>query len=440
MSNIPYAERVHRKLTSDLPALPPVQINGASMPAPTFFNLLFAVSNWSALLRQQHDSLDAPYNDAQAKFINAYADMLSVLDELYDLDRQLMFSAMPDATKEKIKSALADARLKVRRGEGREKRTRGQYMLTDAVRLVRNAQVCLNPMALRPTEFFKHAKRDTIDEYRIASTGLIANIRSTVRKRLDLFLPDGELAAANTGTTASDPIDPETGLKFYQTLEAYNLPSRDPRTPAWTTDPFYKYHAMVWGRRKYASLLRELNFNLCPFFLLPLEDFEGRGANPNYAQEAGDYAYLELAELDYFDVLDGIGGLNPNPSISIETVRNSCVRLPFYWLYGGHEDAAKRIEEKTAPFVIDAAHIASHLHFDEWRQPRLLGTSRARLGLQICKEKERLGLITSTQLEYVKASTHDKDGKEVYQCIRDYSCIDYAQWRRRAEIIEALNT
>lgn len=424
MSNIPYDERINRKLTEDLTPLP---IKEASK----FFSALFAVSNMSALLRPTHAALDAAGNDDYARVINGVADLLIGLDNIYDLDRQLMLRL--DAAheiKDQIKKTIDQAKHKLRRSEGREKRTRGQYMIKDSIRYAREAYVCLSPMSLSPDDFHKYADKKAVAEYRLGSTGLISNIRSTKRKRKELFRTDGSLAEGKAGSTTSDPIDPETGLKYYEMIEAYQHPSRDPRTPAWTTDPFYKYHAMVWGRRRYAQIMREMHWRTCPFFLLPLEDFEGRG----------EYDYLELAEFDYLGVLDGIGGLNFRPDLNPHKRKHSCLRLPFYSLYGDVSNAEARFASNTTTFVIDNAHDTDNPAFADWKQKNTSGTTRYKLGLQICKEKERLGLLPLGTTDQILETAGTKEEINISDLIQNYTCIDQGRWLTRSEEMRKLNT
>lgn len=231
----------------------------------------------------------------------------------------------------------------------------------------------LNPMMLSVSDLEIAGSNTRIAEYRLGRHN-VARRRGDYNIYKVVVNMDGkEKKAGRTGVAY--PISALTKGQYFQTYECH--------AKGHDRDPLYKYHALVWGRALYYDTLLRRDFDLCPLYGVPTNDYVNNGPFWMTEHNGLDIRYLQLAELDWMGMLAGMGAWRPNAGASQK------ITLPTY-----EPDRYDHTQEDYAKNKVTFTYVPAHLRTG-WvgYMPNNDKVERTRLGWHILNEKVKLGLM-----------------------------------------------
>lgn len=419
------------KLAAGLKSLP-----HPDNPAATdnFFAALTTHVVFYNTLKRESELLEPPEIHPYISAMKATAELLYSLDKIYDFKRQAMLRKPVKFSEKQIDGliskidAILDERLTRETKGKRNVRKLSNYDNADeATKSLRLALFCLNPMYLDAADLTLYLKPDLAHAIRVGSKQTIANLRASVHKISVVTSLNPNKTKAN-GARRMEPIDPDTGAKYYQTYECFRY--------GHLGTPFYKFHAIAWARRRYAEILTNLGYSFCPIYGVPVSNYVDNALVPG--NEAYDLRYLEIAEYALDTSLKFIGLKTVRTFDNRHFIHGGTYSLPLYSAQFEGTPTQNDFTFFKVAYLTAAAHEEHNAIDPSWREPKKLGTSIVMLNKKLVEEKARFIPSLADKL----ASKKDMGKIEERHFYEDlnatYSVRNAASLSVRSEAYEAL--
>lgn len=371
---------------------------------------------------------------------------LQLIFDTYSMDRWVMREEVTDpsltAKLNKIKQALefyADNWTSTEQRKRRKDLTFRDDNIAVQVSL-------LNPMLLTAEEMQRVGSRARVDSYGFKTKNLVYSRRN--RATLARDVTPGKLSG-RSGSPMMEPIFQDTKA-FYWATYACHFRKHG-------LNPLYMYHALAWGRALYHDVLKVHGYDKCPLYGVDRDDYMNNGATYLMTEDKSslDIRYLQLAEMDWRNILAGMGTLRQEG-----TLRSQTIALPTYSVISPEDPKPEDFEvanRHTVKYQYTPAHrVPGWVGF----APSFIAVGRHYLGWHILKEKVSLGIMPESEIEPlgvgVKYTTNinghpvpiDSEAhrdavspaekvKLIQRLNDEYTVIDYTALARRKEIVEA---
>ena len=420
------------KLAADLKSLPQPDSPYAT---DNFFTTLAGHVVFYHALKRESELLGPPEIFPYLSAMTATAELLYNLDKIYDFKRQAMLRSstkFSEFSLGKLMGAIdliLDDRLKRETKGKRNVRKHSNYDNADlSTRTLRDALFCLNPMYLDAADLTEYMRPDVAQAMRVGSKQTVANMRAA-KHALSIVSPLNPNKSRANGARRMEPIDPETGAKYYQTYDCFRY--------GHLSSGFYKFHSIAWARKRYAEIIAGLGYATCPIYGVPVANYTANAVVPGC--EMYDLRYLEIAEYAVEFSLNFIGLRENKKWEHRHFIHGGTYSLPLYSaIYEGEAPTQNDFTFFKVPYASASAHEEFNTIDPSWQEPKKLGTSIAMLTRKLVEEKARFIPELADRLERMQTVSKIAD-RRFYEELNDaYKVRNEAALKERLDAVNSL--
>jgi hypothetical protein len=366
-------------------------------------------------LKRESKLIGEPEVFAYQTALRAMAEMLHAFDKIYDFAQQLAIRpprGFDSAASDKFLALLnkiADEHLtRTTNGRRRTRKDDNYNAMTEHQRRLRDALFCLNPMCLTAEQLTTYLPPDLAPMFRVSTRQGVSNVRSSYWA-YSTVTPIDPNKTAKEGRRLMLPIDPDTGAKYYQTYECNKY--------GHGATPFYKYHAIAWGRKRYAEILADMGYVTCPVYGVSVSDYTSpirwpddathhSNDDPLHPMNCFDLRYLELAEWDALGLLPWLG---TGPISQRKTTIPTVINLPMFVPANDGQLTKDDFDNFKVSFLTVTAQDTHNVYDPSWHEANANGTTVNMFVRKLLHEKARYMPMLEDELHNAEYALANKN-------------------------------